>query len=179
MRLYSEPVEWKALRAHYERLFRDAKTRGETQETIAERGGLRQNKISKLLDIEHLGPQTETFIRAIEGLGMLPSSFFLQIEGLQTPSASVHDQAGSPEPSTTLVNPDEPLPEPSREELWSAIRTLARAQAPERTGASTGDHRRPAADAGRTSGGSTNRARSREGPARRQPEPRGRSGKRR
>lgn len=75
-------MEWNRLRAHYERVFKEAKARGETQESVAKRGGLKnQNLISKMLDNDNLGPQAETFVRAIQGLGMTVSSFFEQIEG--------------------------------------------------------------------------------------------------
>jgi transcriptional regulator with XRE-family HTH domain len=106
-------MEWKAIRAHYERLFRAAKERGETQETIAARAGLRQNQISRLFAIDEYGPQTENFIKAIEGLGMTASEFFLQIER-QTDSdlparANVSTTARTPAENDTRGQ-DRPIP---------------------------------------------------------------------
>lgn len=115
--LYSGAVEWKVLRAHYERLFREAKQqRRETQETVAKRGGLDQNVISRLLSIKELGPQVENFVRAIEGLGITPSEFFRQIES-QTDTdirdSSVNGKSTIPLPNTeafhggAVVSPDQ------------------------------------------------------------------------
>lgn len=74
-------MDWLSLRDAYKVLFLAAKQHGETQETIAQRGGLkRQNTISKMLQNRNLGPQVETFIRAIEGLGLKPSAFFKATE---------------------------------------------------------------------------------------------------
>lgn len=86
------------MRAHYERLFREAKTRGETQETIAERGGLKQNQISRMFAIATYGPQVENFVKAIEGLGLSVSSFFAQIERKTDGDLSIE-----PRPSSTAL----------------------------------------------------------------------------
>lgn len=103
--VYSCAVEWTDIRAHYEKLFQEAKKRGETQESVAARGGLRQNKISRLRTIEKLGPQVETFARAVEGLGLTVSSFFAQIERdslgqsvHEKSSLKVHTEAAKNEP---------------------------------------------------------------------------------
>lgn len=103
--VYSCAVEWTDIRAHYEKLFQEAKKRGETQESVAARGGLRQNKISRLRTIEKLGPQVETFARAVEGLGLTVSSFFAQIErdslgqsSNQKSSLKIHREAAKNEP---------------------------------------------------------------------------------
>src|SRR3954466_14007681 len=78
-------MEWKQIRATYERVFNNAKRGGATQESVAKAGGLRrQNAISKLLMNETLGPQVETFVRAVEGLGMSVSEFFALVERSQT-----------------------------------------------------------------------------------------------
>lgn len=74
-------MEWKDIRAHYERAFRAARRRGLTQAKVAEAGGLKgQNVISKLLQNETKGPQVETFVKAVQGLGIPVSTFFAQIE---------------------------------------------------------------------------------------------------
>jgi transcriptional regulator with XRE-family HTH domain len=81
-------MTWSQIRAQYERAFRVARGRGETQTTIALRGGLlsprtgrpQQNQISKILRSRTRGPSVETFVRAVEGLGISVSSFFAAIE---------------------------------------------------------------------------------------------------
>lgn len=138
--IYSSTVEWKALRTHYERLFMEAKTRGETQETVAARGGLRQNKISKLLSIENLGPQVETFVRAVEGLGMSPSSFFAQIEGVSAPGVPAHEPV-SPQAST-----DEAVPTltPDDRAIYRALGKIFAAHADRENASETRARREPA-----------------------------------
>lgn len=81
--VYCRLVEWKTIRSAYERAFAEAKKDGETQETVAERGGIRQNDLSRLFQNDKKGPQVATFVKAIKGLreGMTVSEFFLQIEG--------------------------------------------------------------------------------------------------
>jgi transcriptional regulator with XRE-family HTH domain len=74
-------MDWKRIRAHYERAFRAARRRGLTQAKVAEAGGLKgQNVVSKLLANESKGPQVETFVKAVHGLGMPVSLFFAQLE---------------------------------------------------------------------------------------------------
>lgn len=127
------------MRARYEALIREAKQRGETQETIAERAGLRQNVISKMLYNDKLGPQVETFVKAVEGLGLPVSVFFAQIEG----AASGTDTAKPSVTQPTQAVADEPL-SPSSEDLeqaWDAIGTLARIAERERERADRAHHR--------------------------------------
>lgn len=83
--IYSRAVEWKTIRSAYERAFAEAKKDGETQETVAERGGIRQNDLSRLFQNDKKGPQVATFVKAVKGLreGMTVSEFFAQIEGLK------------------------------------------------------------------------------------------------
>lgn len=94
-------MEWKQIRAHYERLFLEQKRRqGATQKSVAKRGGLAkrgeleqdgdpyQSAISKLLSNDNLGPSVEVFARAVEGLGMSLSDFFAQIEHRAAPTPS-------------------------------------------------------------------------------------------
>jgi transcriptional regulator with XRE-family HTH domain len=81
-------MTWSQIRAQYERAFRVARGRGETQTTIAVRGGLlsprtgrpQQNQISKILRSRSRGPSVETFVRAVEGLGISVSAFFAAVE---------------------------------------------------------------------------------------------------
>jgi len=81
-------VNWRQIRAEYRRAFRLAKDRGDTQTTIARRGGLigprsgkvLQNEISNLLRNERHGPTVEVFVRAVEGLGVSVSAFFAAVE---------------------------------------------------------------------------------------------------
>lgn len=104
--VYSPAMRWTEIRDAYERSFRAAQKRGDgvTQESVAKAGGLkRQNLISKFLANDKLGPQVETFIRAVEGLGLRPSDFFRQIETgakpampLAVPPVGVDDEQGDP-----------------------------------------------------------------------------------
>jgi transcriptional regulator with XRE-family HTH domain len=80
-------VEWKTIRAEYERAYRAAKLHGASQSSIALAGGLvgpdgrpKQNVISKILANDGLGPQVETFVHAVEGLGISVSRFFALVE---------------------------------------------------------------------------------------------------
>jgi transcriptional regulator with XRE-family HTH domain len=76
-------MEWKQIRAHYEGKFALAKRLGESQESIAARGGLSaQNAISKLLANDKRGPYIDTLLRAIAGLvpPITASEFFAEIE---------------------------------------------------------------------------------------------------
>jgi transcriptional regulator with XRE-family HTH domain len=81
-------MTWSQIRTQYERAFRVARGRGETQTTIALRGGLlsprtgrpQQNQISKILSSRSKGPSVETFVRAVEGLGVSVSAFFAAVE---------------------------------------------------------------------------------------------------
>jgi len=76
-------MEWKQIRAHYEGKFALAKRLGESQESIAARGGLSaQNAISKLLANDKHGPYVDTLLRAIDGLvpPITASEFFAEIE---------------------------------------------------------------------------------------------------
>jgi len=73
--------EWKAVRGMFARYMEAAKARGETQKTVATKGGMYgQNAISKLLDNDNQGPAVETFLKAIKGLGLTPSEFFAELE---------------------------------------------------------------------------------------------------
>jgi transcriptional regulator with XRE-family HTH domain len=97
-------MEWKALRAHYERLFQQKRRSGDTQQSIANRGGIRQNDISRLLSqTDGLGPRVETFTKAIEGLGVPVSQFFAEIEKLQNARLRRANHA--------VENPPLPIPE--------------------------------------------------------------------
>lgn len=88
------PVDWKTIRAHYARLFETAKLeRRDTQYTIAARGGLGQNDVSRVMSNRGRGPQVETFIRAVQGLGIPVSSFFRQIEALRAEDHPKDDQS--------------------------------------------------------------------------------------
>lgn len=93
--IYSRAVEWRTIRSAYERAFAEAKKDGETQETVAERGGIRQNDLSRLFQNDKKGPQVATFVKAIKGLreGMTVSAFFAQIEGLNTAGHPVQTPA--------------------------------------------------------------------------------------
>lgn len=94
--LARQGMEWKQIRAHYEGKFALAKRLGESQESIAARGGLSaQNAISKLLANDKRGPYIDTLLRAIAGLvpPITASEFFAEIEQ-QRPSQP--DQLGQP-----------------------------------------------------------------------------------
>lgn len=93
-------MTWIQIRAHYERLFREAKTRGQTQTTIAHRGGLKQNLISRLLaNKTDKGPSVDTLVRAVKGLDMSMSAFFL---GLETDDVQpLLDRLGTRPPDAT------------------------------------------------------------------------------
>lgn len=117
-------MEWKTIRAQYERLFNDAKKMGATQETVARAGGLRQNKISKILDNGGRGPQVETFVKAVEGLGITVSSFFLQIEVLQSAASKGHT-APPVDSRDKGVTSDSPIPPPTTEADRDLYRKLA------------------------------------------------------
>jgi transcriptional regulator with XRE-family HTH domain len=81
-------MEWKQIRAHYEGKFALAKRLGESQESIAARGGLSaQNAISKLLANDKRGPYIDTLLRAIAGLvpPITASEFFAEIEQQRPP----------------------------------------------------------------------------------------------
>jgi len=91
-------MEWKQIRAQYEREFSAVRKRGVTQEDVARAGGLlgkngrvQQNAISKLLGQgdESLGPQIMTLVKAVEGLGLKVSVFFAAIEASQSEGAGV------------------------------------------------------------------------------------------
>lgn len=111
--LDSAAMEWTVMQAHYRVLFEHAhETQGESQESVAKRGGLRQNKISNLLKIKKLGPQVETFVRAIEGLGMTASAFFLQIEEGAAGIRHEHDKSGLTGPTRPAITVA-PVPNPT------------------------------------------------------------------
>lgn len=85
-------MEWKQIRAHYERAFGAARKRGMTQAKVAKAGGLAgQNAVSKVLHYPDtsLGPQVVTLVKAVEGLGLRVSEFFAQIEQ-RTPHPDLH-----------------------------------------------------------------------------------------
>lgn len=74
-------MDWSSIRDHYATRLDEAKRAGETQESVAEAGGLSgQNAISKLLRNQNMGPSVETFIKAVLGLGMPVSAFFAEVE---------------------------------------------------------------------------------------------------
>lgn len=89
-RVYCGTMEWAMMREAFRERFEAEKERTRklpteqriTQAAVARRGGLADQKIvSTLLSNDNLGPQVETFIRAIEGLGLTPSAFFASLEG--------------------------------------------------------------------------------------------------
>lgn len=116
-------MEWATIRRHYERLFALAKKGGATQQSIAARGGLRQNKISELLDNDRRGPNAETFVKAVEGLGLTLSSFFAQIEGLQS---SAVDGQNDPLANLKGATGDSPVPVPTTEADRDLYRKIGR-----------------------------------------------------
>lgn len=67
-------VEWKVIRKHFVQVRKALEL---NQHDIQ---GVPQPLISKLETNDNLGPQVETFVKAIEGMGITVSSFFLQIE---------------------------------------------------------------------------------------------------
>lgn len=115
-RLYSAFVEWKTIRAAYERAFLAAKNEGETQESIAERGGIRQNDLSRLFQNDRKGPRVETFVKAVKGLreGMTLADFFLQIErqtdGDLSARAIDSKTVSTPAESESRGGPGRPIP---------------------------------------------------------------------
>lgn len=103
-------MEWRDMRDHYEDLFAAAKARGETQETIAARGGIRQNKISNLLAMKDgLGPQAETFVRAIKGLDITPAQFFATLDPLKFSKESRTDADSDPSTASAITAPGTPV----------------------------------------------------------------------
>ncbi len=91
--------DWRVVRAHFARRLEAARdSRGLSQVTIAEAGGLKQNLISKLLANPNKGPSVETFLRALKGLGTTPSEFFAELE------------AGEPRAPAPGPLPPAPLP---------------------------------------------------------------------
>ena len=94
--VYSAGMDWATLRAAYRASFLEAKKKGATQESVAKRGGLKdQNAISRLMANNKLGPQAETFVRAIEGLGIKPSEFFLHLEVGTSPALPAQGEAAT------------------------------------------------------------------------------------
>jgi transcriptional regulator with XRE-family HTH domain len=74
-------MTWMEIRAHYAALHAQAQAAGQTQQAIADRGGIAgQNSVSRLLSNDNLGPSVEIFVRAVEGMGKSVSEFFLEIE---------------------------------------------------------------------------------------------------
>jgi len=92
-------MQWEQIRALYAQLFRAAKARGETQTTIAQRGGLAQNQISDLLRNADYGPTVEIFVRAVAGLGISLSAFFTALE--QRDAVRLQDEIAAREADAT------------------------------------------------------------------------------
>ena len=144
-------MEWKTIRAHYEREFTAAKRRGLTQAKVAKAGGLKgQNDISRLLANDTLGPQVETFVRAVEGLGLSLSAFFAQIERSQISTAKVQNPSLKQAPHQRTIEIPEPEAQqhgggplsPAAEDTWTQVgraigrglvREVRRAQSREQT----------------------------------------------
>lgn len=86
-------VEWKDIRKHYIAL---RKARRIDQDKVK---GVPQPTISKLENNTNLGPQVETFVKAVEGLGLTLSQFFAQLENTPgvspTPKTSQSDELGA------------------------------------------------------------------------------------
>ena len=88
-------MEWRTIRAHFERIYRAGQQeRGLRQIDVARAGGLigrrgqlQQNAVSRILHNKKLGPTVETFVRAVEGLGLSVSEFFEDIEQGRTSTA--------------------------------------------------------------------------------------------
>jgi hypothetical protein len=68
-------VEWRTIRTAF------VKARGEkTPTAVARDAGMHQSAIQKLEDNDGLGPQVETFVRALKGIGKTPAQFFSELE---------------------------------------------------------------------------------------------------
>lgn len=95
-------LTWNQVRAEYARRFAEAQAReGATQESVAQRGGLKnQNAISKLLTNTKRGPSVDTFLKAVGGLGFTLTTFL----------ATLEESAASPSPHEE----HEPLPRGNR-----------------------------------------------------------------
>ena len=71
-------MTWLQIRAHFKRVMKERQL---NQTQIARRGGWSNNSaISKLLVNDNLGPEVQTFARAVDGLGMSLSEFFVSLE---------------------------------------------------------------------------------------------------
>jgi transcriptional regulator with XRE-family HTH domain len=122
---YSRVVTWRQIRAEYRRAFLLAKSRGDTQTTIARRGGLigdsgkvLQNVISNLLRNDRHGPTVEIFVQAVEGLGITVSEFFAAVESGDTQAILDEIAARQPEPRADRLREIERL-------LRQALATLS------------------------------------------------------
>jgi transcriptional regulator with XRE-family HTH domain len=131
-------MKWSQIRAQYERAFRVARDRGETQTTIAMRGGLlsprtgrpQQNQISKILRSGRRGPSVETFVRAIEGLGISVSAFFAAVETGEADAILKQVAERRPDTADLLIE--------AARLMGKAVKTIERAQR-----RSASNHRRP------------------------------------
>lgn len=93
-------MDWPTVHRYYRVLFEEAKERGETQHTIAQRGGVTQPDISRLLAMTGRdGPQARTLLGGIRGLGMTPLQFFAEIE---TRELEARQKKPARSPSSTL-----------------------------------------------------------------------------
>lgn len=108
-------MTWREILVVWDELYEAAKAEGVTQATVAARGGLSaQNVISKMTANRNLGPQVETFVRAVEGLGLTPSAFFAIVELRHM--AGVTDQvnpSGNPPIEISKIPDRKPLPSSS------------------------------------------------------------------
>lgn len=110
--------DWRVIRAHFARRLEAAQdTRGLSQTTIAESGGINQNLVSKLLKNYNRGPSVQTFVRALKGLGVKPSEFFAELEGGAPPT---------PTPPGHKSAPVLPLPPSVDDETAEADRNIGR-----------------------------------------------------
>jgi transcriptional regulator with XRE-family HTH domain len=75
-------MEWKQIREHYRRAFAEARRQGRTQVDVARAGDLKQNQISRYLNMPDTsdGPQIVNFLKALDGLGIPASTFFAELE---------------------------------------------------------------------------------------------------
>lgn len=108
--------------------------RGWTQEQLAERSGVRQSHISKIVRVgddpdEFKDLAARVLFQIIErGFGLPLSSFFAQIEGLSTTARLTQDSRdGARDPVPPQTWPDVGLGPEARErltELWLALGTI-------------------------------------------------------
>lgn len=75
-------MEWKQVRAEYQRALQAATDRGMTQEQIAATAGLEQSYISKpaRLNDDSRGPHLMNLLGVLEAIGITVSEFFAAVE---------------------------------------------------------------------------------------------------